>query len=62
MLLAVLTISISVSTVVIISSLRNAIPVDHTLNPIKETDEEKHLKEKGSAKSMVFGNHSKSIA
>jgi hypothetical protein len=62
MLLAVLTISLAASTLVMISSVRNAIPVDDKLNPLENTDEEKHLKKKGAAKSMVFGNHSKSIA
>jgi hypothetical protein len=62
MLLAVLTISLATSTLVMISSVRNAVPVDDKLNPLENNDEEKHLKKKGAAKSMVFGNHSKSIA
>jgi len=64
-MLIVLTIFFSISAIVIISSIKNALPVDENLNPLKNKEKKGNKKtanQKTKAKSVFFGTHSRSIA
>ena len=65
MLLIVLAIFFIISAIVIISSIKNAMPVDEHFRPLKNIDKKtgrKTTKRKTAAKSMTFGSHKRSLA
>ena len=61
MILAVLTISLVVSGIVIYSSIKGAIALDESFNPVKENTETEHLeKPKSRSRTMIFLDFSRS--